>query len=80
MIKRKVFPKFGSLNDKKCEELHSDMVSRSREIQKDYALAEKQTKEDMKRLKRQEVAAMKRIKQVCKKEKSIISYYNQLSC
>lgn len=79
MLKRS-FPKFGSLNYKKCEELHTDMVNRSREIKKDYALAEKQTKEDMKRLKRQEIAAMKRIKQTCKKEKSLISYYNQLSC
>ena len=80
MMKKRIFPKFGSLNEKKCEELHTDMINRSREIQKDYALAEKQTKEDMKKLKKQEIAAMKRIKQVCKKEKSIISYYNQLSC
>ncbi len=79
-MRKRIFHKFGSLNDKKCEELHSDMVNRSRQIQKDYELAEKQTKEDMKILKRQEIAAMKRIKQVCKKEKSIISYYNQFSC
>ncbi len=79
-MRKKFFRKFRSLNDKKSEELHSDMVSRSRQIQKEYDLAEKQTKEDMKRLKKQEIAAMKRIKQVCKKEKSIISYYNQLSC
>lgn len=79
-MKKKIFPKYGSLNDKKCEALHSEMISRNRQIKKDYALAEKQTKEDMKKLKRQEIAAMKRIKQVCKKEKSIISYYNQLSC
>ena len=77
---KKSFPKYGSLNKKKCEELHTDMVNRSRKIQKDYALAEKQIKEDMKKLKRQEIAALKRIKQVCKKKKSIISYYNQLSC
>ncbi len=80
MLRKKVFPTFGSLNTKKCEELHSDMINRSRQIKKDYALAEKQTQEDMKRLKRQEIAAMKRIKQVCKKEKNLISYYNQLSC
>ncbi|MCP3901016.1 MAG: hypothetical protein GY707_15025 [Desulfobacteraceae bacterium] len=79
-MRKKFFPKFRSLNEKKREELHSDMVSRSRQIQKEYDLAEKQTKEDMKRLKKQEIAAVKRIKQVCKKEKSIISYYNQLSC
>lgn len=77
---KKTFPKYGSLNNKKCEELHTDMVNRSRKINKDYALAEKQIKEDMKKLKRQEIAALKRIKQVCKKKKSIISYYNQLSC
>jgi len=71
---------FGSLSDKKCQELHSDMLNRSRQIKKDYELAEKQTEEDMKQLKRQEIAAMKRIQEVCKKEKSIISYYNQLSC
>ena len=79
MIK-KSFTKFGSLNKKKCQELHIDMINRSREIQKDNDLAEKQIQEDMKRLKRQEVAAKKRIEITCKKKKSIISYYNQLSC
>ncbi len=79
-MRKKIFQKFRSLNDKKSEALHSDMVNRSRQIQKEYDLAEKQSKEDMKKLKKQEIAAMKRIKQVCKKEKSIISYYNQLSC
>ncbi len=79
-MRKKIFQKFRSLNDKKSEELHSDMVNRSRQIQKEYDLAEKQSNEDMKKLKKQEIAAMKRIKQVCKKEKSIISYYNQLSC
>jgi hypothetical protein len=79
-MRKKTLPKIESLDDKKNAELHTDMINRSREIQKEYALAEKQTKEDMKRLKRQEVAAMKRIKQTCKKKKSLISYYNQLSC
>jgi hypothetical protein len=85
-VKKRIFQKFGclrkfgSLNDKKSQELHSDMTSRSRQIKKDYELAEKQTEEDMKKLKQQEIAAMKRIKEVCKKEKSLISYYNQLSC
>ena len=74
------FPKFGGLNKKKCEELHIEMIKRSREIKKEYALAEKQTNKDMKRLKKQELAAKKRIMQTCKKEKSFISYYNQLSC
>ena len=79
MRKRK-FPKIDSLDDKKSEELYINQVNRNREIQKEYALAEKQTLEDMKKLKRQKIAAMKKIKQTCKKKKSIISYYNQLSC
>ena len=79
-MRKKSFPKIESLDDKKNAELHANMISRNREIQKEYALAEKRTQEDMRKLKRQEIAAMKRIKQTCKKKKSIISYYNQLSC
>ena len=79
-MRKKPFSKIDSLDDKKNAELHANMVSRNREIQKEYALAEKQTQEDMKKLKRQEIAAMKRIKQTCKKKKSLLSYYNQLSC
>jgi len=79
-MRKKPYHKIDSLDDKKSAELHTNMVNRNREIQKEYALAEKQSLEDMKRLKRQEIAAMKRIKQTCKKKKSLISYYNQLSC
>ncbi|MCK5310848.1 MAG: hypothetical protein KAJ62_01985 [Desulfobacteraceae bacterium] len=80
MMRKKKFPKIDSLDDKKNAELYTNQINRNREIQKEYALAEKQTLEDMKKLKRQKIAAMKRIKQTCKKEKSLISYYNQLSC
>ena len=79
-MRRKKFRKIDSLDDKKNAELYANQINRNREIQKEYALAEKQTLEDMKKLKKQEIAAMKRIKQTCKKKKSIISYYNQLSC
>ncbi len=79
-MKKRGFYNFGSLDDRKCEELHSEMVSRNRQIQKDYKLAEKQSNEDMKKLKKQQIAAMKRIKQTCKEQKSLISYYSQLSC
>ncbi len=79
MIK-KIFPKIESLDNKKNAELRTNMLNRNRAIQKEYALAEKQSQEDMKRLKKQEIAAMKRIKQTCKKEKNLISYYNQFSC
>ena len=61
MIRRKPFPKIGSLDDKKSAELHDNQINRNREIQKEYALAEKQTQDDMKKLQRQKLAAIKRI-------------------